>query len=350
MTHDHALRDFFDQPHKPLVKGTNAPTGLLGHPQITSPESFTSVAIATMLRANYIVRRIIQARDDERDRRRIVKNIDRLSDLLCGVIDMAELVRHTHSEKPWVDAANQAYDTLCEYMNHLNTNVELGTALENFMASPNFKDLSMEAKQTAWIFKHDFDKSGVHLPEQQRQRFVQLSSNIISLGRDFLQGLSADKAPLTLRTEDCEGVPENPRLWQFYALKRGLRSRISVEANSAEARRVLKYSTNEEARKKVYVAQNASSKKQLDVVEQLLKDRAELAMLVGRQSYAEMLLHDKMGKKPEHVHEFLESLFEFSRPRAVAALEDVKRVKQRSQGLDHLPNVYAWDREAYFPA
>ncbi|KAG9054915.1 Mitochondrial intermediate peptidase, partial [Serendipita sp. 407] len=159
-THDHTLRDFFDQPHKPLLRGTNVPIGLLGYPQIASPESFVPVTAATMARANYIVRRIIQAGNNEGERMRIVKNIDRLSDLLCGVIDMAELIRHTHPERAWVDAANQAYDTLCEYMNHLNTNVDLARALDDFMASPSFKNLPMEAKQTAWIFKHDFDKSG----------------------------------------------------------------------------------------------------------------------------------------------------------------------------------------------
>ncbi|KAG8802702.1 Mitochondrial intermediate peptidase, partial [Serendipita sp. 398] len=349
-THDHTLRDFFDQPHKPLLRGTNVPIGLLGYPQIASPESFVPVTAATMARANYIVRRIIQAGNNEGERMRIVKNIDRLSDLLCGVIDMAELIRHTHPERAWVDAANQAYDTLCEYMNHLNTNVDLARALDDFMASPSFKNLPMEAKQTAWIFKHDFDKSGVHLPIHQRQKFVELSSNIISLGRDFLQGLGAEKKPIMLFTKDCEGVPETPRLWQLYSVKRGLRSRVSVEPNSAEARRVLKHSTNEEARKKVYVSQNASSNEQIQVLEQLLRDRAELAVLVGRQSYGEMLLHDKMGKKPEHVHEFLGSLLEFSRPRALAALNDVKQAKKRSQGLSYLPEIYAWDREAYFPS
>jgi mitochondrial intermediate peptidase len=77
-----------------------------------------------MKRANYIVRRIVNAQDAQ-ETRKIVKNIDRLSDLLCRVIDMAEFVRHTHPDRSWVNAANDTYDILCEYMNGLNTNVEL---------------------------------------------------------------------------------------------------------------------------------------------------------------------------------------------------------------------------------
>ena len=61
---------------------------------------------------------------------------------------------------------------------------------------------------------------------------------------------------------------------------------------------MLKLSTNDDARRKVYVAQNTSGVEEIGVVEQLLRDRAELARLVGHESYAHMLLHDKMGRSP----------------------------------------------------
>jgi len=55
----------------------------------------------------------------------VVKNLDRLSDMLCGVIDLAELVRNAHPDRAWVEAANNAYEALCEFMNVLNTHVGL---------------------------------------------------------------------------------------------------------------------------------------------------------------------------------------------------------------------------------
>jgi len=119
---DNALIHFFNGTSPKIVGGTS--TGLFRYKQITSPDAFIPVAMATMARANYIVRRIVNARE-EHETRKIIKNIDRLSDLLCGIIEMAELVRHIHPEKAWVDAANNAYDILCEYMNQLNTNIDL---------------------------------------------------------------------------------------------------------------------------------------------------------------------------------------------------------------------------------
>jgi mitochondrial intermediate peptidase len=55
----------------------------------------------------------------------VVKNLDRLSDMLCGVIDLAELVRNAHPDRLWAEAANHAYETLCEFMNVLNTHTGL---------------------------------------------------------------------------------------------------------------------------------------------------------------------------------------------------------------------------------
>lgn len=55
----------------------------------------------------------------------MVKKLDRLSDMLCGVIDLAEFVRNVHPEEEWSEGANEAYEGLCGYMNELNTNVGL---------------------------------------------------------------------------------------------------------------------------------------------------------------------------------------------------------------------------------
>lgn len=54
-----------------------------------------------------------------------VKQVDRLSDLLCSVIDLAELVRNLDPNSEWIKHAEVAYQELCYYMNQLNTHVDL---------------------------------------------------------------------------------------------------------------------------------------------------------------------------------------------------------------------------------
>lgn len=65
--------------------------------------------------------------------RMVVKNFDRLSDTLCAVIDAAEHVRHAHPDPEWAEAANEAYEMLCSYMNVLNTHTELYDVCSQFI-------------------------------------------------------------------------------------------------------------------------------------------------------------------------------------------------------------------------
>jgi intermediate peptidase len=80
---------------------------------------------ATLIRAQLLTDRILRARESRSELLAVVKNLDRLSDLLCGVIDLAELVQNAHPEQPWIEAANFAHEKLCNFMNVLNTHTGL---------------------------------------------------------------------------------------------------------------------------------------------------------------------------------------------------------------------------------
>ncbi len=130
----------FDAPDatKPSTSQALAPCGLFQQPALLSPADFPPLARQTTLRAQVIVARICRPRpapldvaDAERQFLGMVKALDRLSDLLCGVIDLAEVVRNVHPVAEWEEGANEAYEELCAFMNELNTHVGL------YEVSPN---------------------------------------------------------------------------------------------------------------------------------------------------------------------------------------------------------------------
>ncbi len=122
---DKALITLFDNPKASLRASPFSVTGLFGHPNLTHPGALISLAEATVIRAQLLTDRILRATESRDELLKVVKNLDRLSDMLCGVIDLAELVRNAHPDRTWVDAANHAYETLCKFMNVLNTHVGL---------------------------------------------------------------------------------------------------------------------------------------------------------------------------------------------------------------------------------
>jgi len=162
-----------------------------------------------------------------------------------------------------------------------------------------FKRLRPDAQRTAKLFQEDFHKSGIDLPREQRQRFIELSSEIISHGREFQSPAWSKDMRVKITREDMEGsrtAYDRKRGYRLIALANGVTDSVWLGAWSKEARSLLKRAVKEETRKKIYIAQFSS--KSPEPLENLLRARAQLAQLVGFPSYAHMLLKHKMAKSP----------------------------------------------------
>lgn len=160
------------------------------------------------------------------------------------------------------------------------------------------KSLSREAYQTALIFWRDFEKSGIDLPPFQRERFVSLSTEILVLGRKFLNETVAPRPPARIRWSELQGLKDlgmGARLrLQAQVTKRDL----LVYPGSLQAQMIMRSAPAEEPRRKVYMAANTSTPEQIELLERLLQARGNLARLVGKESYSHMALTDKMAKSP----------------------------------------------------
>ncbi|CAD6896797.1 unnamed protein product [Tilletia controversa] len=355
------LKAVFDSPNVAISTRKSStllnPEGLFLCPSLSAPDEFLTVARRTHLRAQLLVHRIVTAPENgTEEMSKVVRNLDRLSNLLCSVIDCAELVRNTHPDPAWVRAANDAYEYLCGYMNVLNTHQGLYLCLSKVLKDQSLVErMSPEELAVAHVFLRDFERSGIHLPDDSRDRFVRLSDEILVLGRSFLaeggNGSASDmREPALIQLSWLKGAP--PTL--VSALKKNSRTfnnhdgepTLVVPADSWELQGVSRLAPDGRARKAAYLAANSGSSDQVGTLERLLKARTELAHLTGKASYAEMTLADKMARRPEHVEEFLSTLAKHHRPRAQSILDALRTVKKRHIGGD-LPSFYAWDREFY---
>lgn len=120
------LRAAFDRPvasRRPSTSTDSPASSLFLLPPLIHPSVMPRLTDRTLHHGKAIVQRIRDAPFDPtgRELRLVVKNLDRLSDLLCGVIDMCELVRNVHPDDQWVEVCDAAYERLCSFMNELNT-------------------------------------------------------------------------------------------------------------------------------------------------------------------------------------------------------------------------------------
>ena len=157
----------------------------------------------------------------------------------------------------------------------------------------------------ALIFLRDFEKSGIHLPPRERERFVELSDQIMVLGRAFLQDMSTgtSDAVIEFPTELLQGL-DLSLLGQSLLRLRPAKT-ISVVPGSWELHYISRHAPNPEARRLAYMMSYTGRDMPVAILEQLLRTRYELARLTGKESAAEMALVDKMAGSSEHVSSFL---------------------------------------------
>jgi len=343
---DRTLRQIFDSPqfwrdfsHSSRYDGGKS-NGLFQNRYLTRPEGFGTFANMTLRKAKRLVDKVLSAGTVE-EYKHIVRDLDRLSDLLCRVIDLSDFVRVTHPDHRIQEAASKAYSMMFEYMNVLNTLPGLDKQLEIAMRTPEVvASWTEEEVVVAEILKTDFAKSAFQQSKSQKDRFVALSQEISEVGPEFVDNMAPARQVLSFPSSKLKGM--DPMLVREYT-RWGQTSFPTVGAASTAALRGVH---DEAARRDVFMASRTSSSATLERLDRLLRMRAELAKLSRFDSYAHLALEDKMAKSPESVDQFLQALSKDNRPivtREKAELLNAKFLDPSSLGESLQP----WDKEYY---
>ncbi|KAG0252520.1 Mitochondrial intermediate peptidase [Mortierella polycephala] len=350
-----SLRELFDSPPTSISRSRHAmsssPEGLFLYPNLKTPQTFLDSVNAAIARGHLLVERIANAPErGEGEMRKVIKLFDRLSDVLCKVIDAAEVVRCLHPDPAWRQGAETVYEELFSWMNTLNTDPRLYKVLSKVLNTPSIETTLSEAeRQVALVFLRDFEKSGIHLSDAKRAQFVQLSDRIVGLGRDFMHNSST---PGPGRTHIMVIPPS-----RLQGLAPGYIQRITktnkhgekvavVPTAGWESQMVLKHVEDEGVRREMYVESMAEDKSKVAVLDDMLKTRYDLAQLVGLPSYGHMFLGDKMVKNPENVSAFLDTLRKSQQAEVegeMMMLQKAKRVHTKNKDAQ----LKAWDRDFY---
>lgn len=336
---DDTLRQLFDSPEfwqdfSPPSK-TKSNHGLFQNLHLTAPRGFVKYAQLTVARCQKIVEYVLSASSTE-DYIALPRKLDLLSDSLCRVLDTADFVRATHPDVRFQEAATQAYAYLFQYMNVLNTTPGLNEQLKKAIGTPEvMKAWSEEEKTVALILLKDFSQSAIDLPEAERKNFVDLSSQVKTLGSEFVEDMMPKRSHMDLNASQLNGM--DPVILGKYSNGRG---RFSMPTVGEAPYTALGSAQNEQVRKAIYMAGRQCPESQIEKLEKLMESRAKIAGLSGYKSYAHMSLSDKLAKTPEAVNSFLTALSADNAPAVKQELERMEELKLQD-GSPH--EVRPWD-------
>lgn len=286
-----------------------------------------------------------------------IMKLDRLSDTLCRVIDLCEFIRSSHPDNAFVEAAQACHEEMFEFMNTLNTDVELCDTLRQVLNDSRITErLSEEEIKVGKILLEDFEKSGIYMNPEVRDQFIAFSQEISLVGQDFINNTNYVRSNyIKIRCEDLENSGISKLI--LNQLSKDVRGKnFKIPTHGYLAYSILRNCPDEEVRMKVWSAMHSCSDEQIRRLSQLVRLRAALAKLMGCESFAEYQLKGKMAKTPHQVRGFMTALLSYMRPKTIQELKYIFDLKCKYQQISssETPSdaeiarlVRPWDRDFY---
>ncbi len=253
------------------------------------------------------------------------------------------------------DALRQAYNAclprLSEYTTEMGQNKALYEAYRSIADSDGFAQLTPAQQTTIQHALRDFHLGGVDLPEQDKQRFKEISQRLSEISAKFSENvLDATNAWEKHITDESAlaGLTASGMAMARQAAGQKGREGWLLTLDFPSYHSVVTYADDRNLREEVYRAyttraSDQGDKPELDntaLIEEILALRHELAQLLGFENYAQRSLVTKMADTPEEVLQFLDELAQRARPAAEAEMADLKRF---AVGVLGMSDVQAWD-------
>eukprot|EP00898_Chlorokybus_atmophyticus_P006739 jgi/Chlat1/7066/Chrsp57S06726 len=321
---------------------TTTATGLFGYPQLRAAAGFRVMAREAMERCQYLEHEIKRAPPSINT----LNMLDDLSNTVCKVVDAAELCRSVHTDREFVQAAQDAYMQLSHYIQSLNSSPSLYHALVRAMNAGCMQ--TEEQRMVASMLKHDFERvGGVHLSDAGRQHVVELNNHITALESEFACNIATQHGRVVITPPpNVNELPPSLALTLHRKAGGDGQPCVEVVTEPFVLASMLKWLPDSQMRQQVYLAGYGSPKDNLRVLDELIAARDELACMLDSASYSHYMISPLLAKDPNTVVTFLDTLSTELRPRINYELASLRAHKERSEPQKS-PTIMPWDRSFY---
>ncbi len=211
--------------------------------------------------------------------------------------------------------------------------------------------LSLSPEQTTLLEKtyKSFVRNGAQLGESDAATLRKLDQDLAQLSLQFGEHVLEETNKFVHfvdQASELEGLPKGAlEAAAQLAAEKGKEGQWAFTLDYPSYIPVMTYAKNRGLRKTLFMAFNTKCAKGDDldnqeIVRQLVTLKQQRAKLLGYDSHAQFTLEERMAKNPETVFEFLNSLLEKAKPKAIQEVQEVEALAKR---LDQLEVLEKWD-------
>lgn len=250
-----------------------------------------------------------------------------------------ELFARVHPDKEVREAAEEGEQAVAKYLTELSLDRDL---YEAFRALDTTR---ADAATQYLVYKtlRDFRRAGVNKPEEVRNRIAALKEEIVKLGQTFARNTREDEREILLDSPaDLDGLPGD---W-IAKHKPGADGKIHVTTRYPDYIPFMTYARNADARFNIYQEfKNRGYPVNVEVLDQLLGKRYELAQLLGHANWADYATGDKMIGTAKNAESFIDRISAASR--SPAGRDYAILLEQKRQDSAGAAEVEDWEKGYY---
>ena len=248
--------------------------------------------------------------------------------------------------------AERIMPQLTTHSNNINLNKDLFIRIKSVYESEEKDSLNREDMMLLQNTYDGFIRSGANLPEERKERFRKLSSELSILTLKFSQNNLKEtnnyELPLTL--EQLEGLPDSALEAYAQTAKEKGKDNYIVTLEAPSYIPFMKYCKNRKLREQLYMAYNTQCTQDneynnLEIVKKLVNLRLERAQLLGFDTVADYVLTRRMAANSENVYQLLNQLLEAYTPTAQKEVAEVQKLAEELEGEDF--QLMPWDWAYY---
>jgi thimet oligopeptidase len=258
---------------------------------------------------------------------------------LTDVAGPAAVVFAMHPDERMRQAASEA----AQRARAVATDLGLNRAVYNALGAVDVSRADSATKYYMQRELRDFRRNGVDRDEATRERIKQLRSDIAGAQQEFLGNIRANTRQITVASAaDLEGLPPD-----FIARhKPDASGAIAIGTGDSDARPVLTFAKKDDVRKRLYMEwANIGYPANVDVLNRILAMRAELAKLLGFDTWAAFDIAGSMAGSVPAVSDFIDRVAAESSAKAAREYDEL--LKRKRQDVPGATTINAWESVYY---
>ncbi|MFW2440474.1 MAG: M3 family metallopeptidase [Arenicellales bacterium] len=262
---------------------------------------------------------------------------------VLNVSDRVDVIRETSQDAAMRDKALQASKKIQAWY------VAAGFREDVYKTVAAYAETRPELEaEDAMLFKEtlrDYRRNGMALPDEKRQQLKELKTELNNMSLEFATNITDAKVTVEFTADELAGMPED-----FLSNKelKTVKGTYNVKANvSWQYIAVMQNASSEETRKKlVTIRSNRAKEKNIPLFTKMLKTRAQIAELLGYDSWADYRIEPKMAKNAKTAFDFEQRLVQGLQPKFDEEMAQLQKLKADETGNPDA-KIMLWDMRYY---